>query len=170
MWPPLVDLLHLLNHLYYLGSVVPRNHGHIPFSHTGHVAEHERVDVGVGWDVPAGLDSIAFANVEVLGDKLNYACGGTIILIEDDPALQGHFVPLLLVKLKESVQQGVISRLSVPNTEQLWGYLHVVPSKDNPGLQSGVGERDQSFTLQHLSSLVDHDVGEVASGNLQVLG
>lgn len=103
MWPPLIYLLHFLNHLYYLRSIVPRNHGHIPFSHTRNMAEHERVDFRVGWNVPTGMDSIAFANVEVLGDKLNDACSGTVILVEDDPALHGHFMLLFLVKLKESV-------------------------------------------------------------------
>lgn len=170
IWPPLIDLLHFLNHLYYLRDVLPRNHGDIPFSHTRHMAEHEGINFRMGWDVPTGVDSIALANVEVFGDELNNASSGTIILIEDDPALHGHLMPLPLVELKEPVQEGVISRLPAPNTEQLWGYLHVVPSQDNAGLRSGVGERNQSFALQHLRSLVDHDVGEVTSGDLQVLG
>lgn len=170
IWPPLIDLLHFLNHLNYLGDVLPRNHGDIPFSHTRHMAEHEGIHFRMGWDVPTGVDSIALANVEVFGDELNNASSGTIILIEDDPALHGHLMPLPLVELKEPVQEGVISRLPTPNTEQLWGYLHVVPSQDNAGLRSGVGERNQSFALQHLRSLVDHDVGEVTSGDLQVLG
>lgn len=134
------------------------------------MAEHERVDFGVGGNVPTGADSIAFANVEVLGHKLNYACSRTIILIEDDPALHGHVVLLFLVKLKESVQHGVIRGLCLPNTEQLWGYLHVVPSEDDPGAESGIREWNQSFTFQHLSGLIDHDVGEVTRGDLQLLG
>lgn len=64
----------------------------------------------------------------------------------------------------------MICRLPIPNTEQLWGYLHVVPSKDDPRLESGIGEWNQSFAFQHLSSFIDHDVGEVPRGNLQVLG
>lgn len=132
------------------------------------MAEHEWVDFGVGGNVPTGVDSIAFANVEVLGHKLNYACSRTIILVEDNPALHGHVMLLFLVKFKESVQQGVIRGLWI--TEQLWGYLHVVPSEDDPSLESGIREWDQSFTLQHLSGLVDHDVGEVTRGDLQLLG
>lgn len=170
IWPPLVDLLHFLNHLCYLRDILPRNHGDIPFSHTRHIAEHKGINFRMGWDVPTGLDSIALADVEVLGDKLNNASSGTIILIEDDPAFLGHLMTLLLVEIKEPVQEGVISRLPTLNTEQLWGYLLVVSSQDNAGLKSGVGERNQSFTLQHLRSLVDHDVGEIASGDLQVLG
>lgn len=170
IWPPLIDFLHFLNHLYYLRDVLPRNCGDIPFSHARHVAEHEGINFWMGWDVPTGLDSIAIADVEVLGDKLDDASSGTIILIEDDPALLGHLMPVLLVELKEPVQEGVISRLPTPNREQLWGYLHVVPSQDNAGLKSGIGEWNQSFALQHLRGLVDHDVGEVASGDLQVLG
>lgn len=170
IWPPLMDLLHLLNHLYYLRDILPRNHGDIPFSHTRDVAKHKGINFRMGWDVPTGSDGVAIADVEVLGDELNNAGSGTIILIEDDPALHGHLVPLPLVELKEPIQEGVISRLPTTNREELWGYLHVVPSQDNAGLKGGVGERNQSFTLQHLRGLVDHDVGEVAWGDLQVLG
>lgn len=134
IWPPLIDLLHFLNHLYYLRDVLPRNHGDIPFGHTRHMAEHEGINFGMGWDVPTGLDSIALADVEVPGDELNDAGGGTVILIEDDPALLGHLMRLLQVEVKEPVQEGVISRLPTPKTEQLRGYLHVVPSQDNAGL------------------------------------
>ena len=103
--PGVIGLLYLLNDLHDLGRVQPSCRRHVVLRTARHVAEGERLVLGVVQDLAAGVDGAAPGHVEVVGDKADDGLGAAVVPGRSDLAPLGSRVRPLLVVLDQAVQQ-----------------------------------------------------------------
>lgn len=100
--PGVTDLLHLLNDLHDLGRAQPSCHRHVVLRAARHVAEGERLVLGVVQDLATGVDGATPGHVEVAGDKADDDLGAAVVPVQSGMAPLGSHVRLLSAVLGQA--------------------------------------------------------------------